>query len=354
MVWLRYNVCVSSHKGIMNFQFILKLIFEMGLKQNEIVALFDGMGFSISERHLRRFLSELNLKRRGPYSSSVVVTDFIRSELQSSGKLHGYRWMHQKLLNNGLKVRKEDVRKVLQIMDPAGCVFRRRRRLYRRTYFAAGPHFTWHIDGYDKIKQFGFAISGCIDGFSRKLILLNVYHTNNDPRVIGGYFVEAMEEYCGMSQLVRTDAGTENVRVREILESVQATHGEKSEFITGSSHSNQRIECFWGHLRKQCMEYWICLFHKLQDTGSYNGDFLDKNLMQFCFMAIIQDELDATFQTWNSHQIRTSGRGLPAGRPNVMMNAPYLYSCRSFLKNVEQRQIQMCRNLCEFRKKYTM
>lgn len=26
------------------------------------------------------------------------------------------------------------------------------------------PNFLWHIDGYDELKPYGFAIHGCIDG----------------------------------------------------------------------------------------------------------------------------------------------------------------------------------------------
>ena len=28
----------------------------------------------------------------------------------------------------------------------------------------------WHIDGYDKLKPFDFAIHGAIDGYSRKIL----------------------------------------------------------------------------------------------------------------------------------------------------------------------------------------
>ena len=48
-----------------------------------------------------------------------------------------------------------------------------------------GPNFLWHLDGYDKLKQFGFAIHGCIDGFSRFIIWLESASTNNDPKVTG-------------------------------------------------------------------------------------------------------------------------------------------------------------------------
>ena len=28
-----------------------------------------------------------------------------------------------------------------------------------------GPNYVWHMDGYDKLKPYGFAIHACIDGY---------------------------------------------------------------------------------------------------------------------------------------------------------------------------------------------
>ncbi|ELU17761.1 hypothetical protein CAPTEDRAFT_192765 [Capitella teleta] len=77
-------------------------------------------------------------------------------------------------------------------------------------------------------------------------------------------------------------------------------------FITGPSTSNQRIESFWSQMRKQSTDYWICLFSAIEETGDYTGDFVDKHISQFCFMGLIQDELDNVLQVWNDHKIRAS------------------------------------------------
>ena len=42
----------------------------------------------------------------------------------------------------------------------------------------------WHIHGYDKLKPFGFPIHGAIDGFSRKILWLNICPSNNEPYII--------------------------------------------------------------------------------------------------------------------------------------------------------------------------
>ncbi len=36
---------------------------------------------------------------------------------------------------------------------------------------------------------------------------LNVYKTNNNPRVIAGYFLETVERYGGAAYMVRGDFG---------------------------------------------------------------------------------------------------------------------------------------------------
>lgn len=65
-------------------------------------------------------------------------------------------------------------------------------------------------------------------------------------------------------------------------------NGSTTCYIAGRSTGNQRIEAFWGQLRKQCIEYWIALLSELEDDGLFLGDFVDKNIAQFTFMGLIQ------------------------------------------------------------------
>ena len=50
-----------------------------------------------------------------------------------------------------------------------------------------GPKFIWHTDGYD----IGLSINGCICESPLKIIWVNANQTNNHPKFIGGYFLEA-------------------------------------------------------------------------------------------------------------------------------------------------------------------
>uniref|UniRef100_A0A8C4HR76 Integrase core domain-containing protein n=1 Tax=Dicentrarchus labrax TaxID=13489 RepID=A0A8C4HR76_DICLA len=267
----------------------------------------------------------------------------------ASGQLHGYRWMYAKCRENGLRVRKEDVRLVLKELDPRGVSSRQAGRLRRRRYFSRRPNFIWHLDSYHKLKPYGICINGCIDGFSRKIVWLNAYTTSSDPKLIGGYYMEAVQRLKGCPRVVRGDLGTENGYVRGFQRFLVSTHQEDTldSYLEGASTANQRIEYWWGFLRRQCMEFWISLFADLRDNGLFDGGFLDKNLLQFCCMGLIQDELDDTSQVWDAHTIRPSRNvSVPTGRPNVLYVLPELYQTRDFLSPVEDEQVQLCKHVC--------
>ena len=272
---------------------IIRSYFHMGLKYQEIVYALENLhGIRLSLRQLIRILNKASLFRRKNETDIMTTIDFIMTEHRSSGCLHGYRWMYQKLKCHGLNARKEDVRVLLGILDPEGTKLRKRHRLRRRLYFSKGPNYIWHLDSYDKLRPYGICINGCIDGFSRKMLWVNAYHTSSDPRIIGGYFIQAVEQFGGCPRIIRGDKGTENAQVRDLQRFFRrngddAFHGMRS-FMYGRSTSNQRIESWWGFLRKQCVEYWLAFFDQIKADGYFDGGFLDKNLVLFCFLSYIQ------------------------------------------------------------------
>ena len=67
----------------------------------------------------------------------------------------------------------DSVRLNLKELDPLGVKQRARRARHsviRYTYISTDPNQTLHIDGYEKLIPFGFAIHGAIDGYSRKIL----------------------------------------------------------------------------------------------------------------------------------------------------------------------------------------
>ena len=114
------------------------------------------------------------------------------------------------LHSNGLTADKETVKLILKSLDPAGDHKRKRRRLTRCENNSFGPNHTWHIDGYDKLKPFGIAIHGAIDGYSRRILWLKLSSSNN-PKVIANYYLCCIKELNLIPHIFRGDHGTENV-----------------------------------------------------------------------------------------------------------------------------------------------
>jgi len=135
-----------------------------------------------------------------------------------------------------------------------------------------GPNFIWHLDGYDKLKRFGFCIHGCIDGFSRKILWLQVASTNNSPNVVASYFINQVAALKGSALTVRGDRGTENFNIAAIQIFISWKNGDNSGkgFLFGRSTANQRIEAWWSQLRKSYSQKWMNYFKDMADDGSHD------------------------------------------------------------------------------------
>ena len=59
------------------------------------------------------------------------------------------------------------------------------------------PNAAWHIDGYNKLAPCVFHVSGCIDGYSRRIMFLQVAAPSHDPSVIAHYYLGCIEQVQG-------------------------------------------------------------------------------------------------------------------------------------------------------------
>ena len=199
---------------------ILKTYFAKGFSyQNTLQLLAKYHDTHISLRTLQQQLyMNLGLKRRNIDYNREEIRQAILDHCNGPGSSNRYRSVWHALRLKGICVPRRVVAEILREVDPEGAIERRAKRLQRRRYMNPGPNFAWHADGYDKLKPYGFPIHGCIDGFSRRLVWLKVSRTNNDPAVVAGFFLEAVQHEGGCPTILRTDNGTENT----VMASVQS------------------------------------------------------------------------------------------------------------------------------------
>ena len=126
------------------------------------------------------------------YDSLRLTYQTIEEIAHGHGSSGGYRTVWHTLEMEGIRIPQKFVQKFLKEIDPAGCERRRQHSIRRRQYVNPGPDFAWHIDGYDKLKPWGFPIHGAIDGYSRKILWLKVARTNNSSDMVRSFYLQTV------------------------------------------------------------------------------------------------------------------------------------------------------------------
>ena len=117
---------------------------------------------------------------------------FIQHELDGSGSCICYRAMRQRCIRNGLMVCQAIVAQIMKHFDPIGdpmiLYARWRGTLMHRLYYSLDPNWVLHLDGYDKLKSYGFEIRGCIDEYNTRILWLSAIRSNKDPKEVCNFY----------------------------------------------------------------------------------------------------------------------------------------------------------------------
>lgn len=235
----------------------------------------------------------------------------------------------------------------MEILEPGRSERLKKKRLTRRVYRVKGPNHIWHCDGHDKLKPYGFAIHGCIDGFSRKLIWLTVDRSNKDPLIVVNYYLESVAKSLIVPSVLRMDKGTENFITGDVQMLLRSNHNDDLATVAtmyGPSTHNQRIERFWGSLKDSTLQPYIDLFKDLEACGLLKkADEYSMNCIRFCFMDVLRSELNNTIDSWNSHRIRqTKATDEPSGVPNFLYSVPEYHGYSQMGLPCDMEDVNQC------------
>ena len=240
------------------------------------------------------------------------------------------------------------IRDIVKALQPGRNEEMKHQRLRRRVYTVKGPNHMWHADGYDKLKPYGLCIHACIDGFSRRLIWLEVSRSNKNPALICNYFLSSVQDLSMVPRVVRLDHGTENVHVITCQRMLREVHEDslvQVSVMLGSSNHNQRIERFWSYLRTSLIQDYMNIFKDYLSTGVI--DFSKPTHVEcvaFCFLPVLRSELKALFNTWNtSHEIRQmKNSGCPSGVPQTLFEHPQIHNAEEQGLLAEDEILRRC------------
>ena len=206
--------------------------------------------------------------------------------------------------------------------------------------------------GYDKLKPFGFPVHGCICGYSRKIIWLEVDRSNNNPKVPARLYIDAVRKLGGCPRILRSDCGTENTILAAMQSYFRAEGNDEfagtkaHQYVT--SQSNQRIEAWWSFYKKSNSSWWINLFKDMSESGVLVlGNLFHMECLWFCFSKLLQKELDKVMDHWNSHYIRKSHCDTIAGVPDILYYLPENYGATDCLVPIPQAKINEVEPQCD-------
>ncbi|XP_066925387.1 uncharacterized protein [Clytia hemisphaerica] len=310
---------------------------------------FSQYSWSLSS--LRDRLKHFTIKCTNTNANIDDVIEAVSNELEGPGSKLGYRSMSQKIREvHSLKVPRDMVYEVMKELDPEGLESRggvgipKRRRRNRR-FISPGSNYCFSLDGHDKLcgyqkSTFPLCIYGGQDTFSGKIMFLKIWTSNNDPMVTGYHYLEYLIENKELPYSLRVDRGTETDTLTAIhcrLHELAGTHGDLDTIVEecvkyGPSTAN-KIERWWRELHHRLGTFFKEQLAYLLEYGHYDQtDQLDRDMLAFVYIPVIQRELDVFRETvWNHQRGRKQeNKSLPTGIPEFIHEHPEEFESENF------------------------
>jgi len=219
----------------------------------DVVTLYRNLQYSwttvasflnIHPKTLHRHRIAENYRDPTPFSNitDIALDDLVSQFIDQFNGVVGSGFMSAILKDHGIKVQRNRVRESMRRVDQLGNLERWAALVPRLKYSVRGPNCLWHMDGNLKLKDYGFVLHGCIDGYSRRIIYLEV-NTNNCASTVLNAFLTGIRRLNMVPERIRADKGRENVDVATWMLVNRGV--DRGSFITGRSVHNQRIERLW-------------------------------------------------------------------------------------------------------------
>ena len=156
----------------------------------------------------------------------------------------------------------------------------------------------------------------------------------------------------GTARIVRGDRASENGNLAAIRcffrRSMNDDFAGDKSFMYGKSTANQRIEAWWRRLRQGRAEWWITFVKDLRDSSLYyDDDIVHRECLKFCFMDVIQSELNRAALQWNVHRIPPSSNvESPSGKPDVLYFVPASAESQDYMTTVDIDKAEIAEDAC--------
>ncbi|KAF8076875.1 hypothetical protein FPV67DRAFT_1559232 [Lyophyllum atratum] len=197
------------------------------------------------------------------------------------------------------------------------------------------------VDQHDKWMRFGLRLHTGIDPFAGRIHWLKVWWTNSNPKLIGGYYLDFINETGHMPLVTQSDPGSENYGIANITTGLRHWHDPNLQGTLQHrwmrEKKNVMPEIAWSQMRRR----FTPGFEDILEVGAQNEWYdidqpLDVLVFRWVFIPWLQQELNAYMRRINNSKKRSDrNKILPHGVPNDIYESPERYGCLDFKVKVD-------------------
>ncbi|KAJ6474357.1 hypothetical protein C8R45DRAFT_835079 [Mycena sanguinolenta] len=313
----------------------------------------DSSKYGLGITRFRQIRESLGLfrSRKQEHNFDTITSPMIR--LHAQYPKAGAREMVSLLFHEeNMSVPRNLVVEYFSVYEPELVKERRKNRLRRKRFWAAGVNDIWAVDQHDKWKyKFGLALHSCTDPFVGVMHWMKIWWTNSNPRLILSYHLDRVEELGAAPLVSQSDPGTENYGLANGHTLLRHLHDPSLEGTLQHrwmlKKKNVMPEIGWSQLRHRFTPGFEDILDVGVNNGWYNPDILLEALVfRYVFIPWLQQELDSYRDRINNTAKRADrNKILPHGVPNDMYEHPNDYGVLDFKIKVRQDAIDTVRNL---------
>ncbi|KAF9440781.1 hypothetical protein P691DRAFT_686489, partial [Macrolepiota fuliginosa MF-IS2] len=188
-------------------------------------------------------------------------------------------------------------------------------------YWAAGVNDVLTVDQHDKWKHYRLALHCRLDPFSGRMHWMKVWHNNNNPKLIAGYYLDFVEEIRGIPMITQSDPGSENYRLTNAHTALRQIHDPSLQGMLQHcwmcQKKNVMPEIAWSQMQARFAPNYEDLLEEgvRKEWYDVNND-LDKLLFRWLFIPWLQRKINYYISLVNNKRKRKDkNKILPHGVP---------------------------------------
>ena len=159
------------------------------------------------------------------------------------------------------------------------------------------------------------------------MLFIFVCQSNSNPLIIGRRYFDFLYETLELPTYMRIDKGNETGKMASINACLHGLLGELDDpvdsVIFGPSTTN-KIERWWREVHEKLETFFKVQLSSLLRRAEYDPhNCVDRQLLAYVYIPIVQRECDSFIDNWNNHRIRHQEKmEIPTGVPDHMYFIP--------------------------------